>query len=320
MMRFRPFCNADPPAMVSIWRSRAGQPGVTQPISADLLEQLVFGKVYFGETGLFMALDDDRPVGFAHAAFGPNKDRNWISTDTGVICMLMVRPDAAEAEVAGVLLEKCEEFLVGRGARFIYGGAVRQVSPFYLGLYGGAELPGVLDSDTVSQHVYEANGYGIVDRTVIYRRALSSFRPPVDRRQVQFRRRMIMEVIPDPPPADWWEACTAGDFELTRFDLIPRGSGEAVASVTIRDIGPTFAAGSGRVAGIMDVHVDPSYRRQGLATYLLNEAFRQLSLQGVVRVEGHASEKNTLGMRLYEKLGLVQGDQASVFLKRSTGS
>ncbi len=320
MIRFLPFRNADPPGMVSIWRSRAEQPGVTQPISADLLEQLVFSKVYFGETRLFMAWDDDRPVGFAHAAFGPNDDRNWISTDTGVICMLMVRPDAAEAEVAGGLLEKCEEFLLGRGAKTIYGGAAPKVSPFYLGLYGGAELPGVLDSDDVSQRVYRTNGYEIVDRTLIYRRALTNFRPPVDRRQVQFRRRMVIEVLPDPPPADWWDACTAGDFESTRFDLIPRGGGAAIASVAVRDIGPTVAARSGRVAGIMDVHVDPSHRRQGLATYLLNESFRQLSQQGVVRIEGHASEENTLGIRLYEKLGLVQGDQATVFLKQSTGS
>ena len=320
MIRFRPFRNADPPAMVSIWRSRAGQPGVTQPVCADLLEQLVFGKVYFAETGLFMALDDDRPVGFAHAAFGPNEDRDWISTHTGVICMLMVRPDAAEAEVAGGLLEKCEEFLVGRGAATIYGGAVRQISPFYLGLYGGAELPGVLDSDTVSQRLFAANGYEIADQTVICRRTLDNFRPPVDRRQVQFRRRMVLEVVPDPPPADWWEACTAGDFESTRFDLLPRGGGEAVANVTVRDIGPTVAAGSGRVAGIMNVYVEPSHRRQGLATYLLNEALRQLSLQGVVRVEGHASEKNTLGVHLYEKLGLVQEDRATVFLKQLTDS
>ena len=316
MIRFRPFCNVDPPAIVSIWQSRAEQPGVTQPVCVDLLEQLVFGKVCFGETGIFMAFDDGRPVGFAHAAFGPNEDRNWISTDTGVICMLMVRPDTVEAEVAGGLLEKCEAFLAGRGAKTIHGGAVRQVSPFYLGLYGGAELPGVLDSDTVSQRLYRANGYQIVDRTLIYRRDLSSFRPPVDRRQVQFRRRMIIEVIPDPLPGDWWEACTAGDFELTRFELIPRGSGDAVASVTVRDIGSTSTSRQGRVAGIMDVHVDPSRRRQGLATYLLHEAFRQLSQQGVVQVEGHASEKNTLAISLYEKLGLVQSEQATLFRKQ----
>ena len=316
MIRFRPFCNVDPPAIVSIWQSRAEQPGVTQPVCVDLLEQLVFGKVCFGETRIFMAFDDGRPVGFAHAAFGPNEDWNWISTDTGVICMLMVRPDTVEAEVAGGLLEKCEAFLAGRGARTIHGGAVRQVSPFYLGLYGGAELPGVLDSDTVCQRLYGANGYEIVDRTLIYRRDLSSLRPSVDRRQVQFRRRMIIEVIPDPLPGDWWEACTAGDFELTRFELIPRGSGDAVASVTVRDIGSTSTSRQGRVAGIMDVHVDPSRRRQGLATYLLHEAFRQLSQQGVVQVEGHASEKNTLAISLYEKLGLVQSEKATLFRKQ----
>jgi len=318
MIRFRPFCNADPPGIVSIWQSRAEQPGVAQPVSVDLLEQFVFGKVCFGETGIFMALDEGRPVGFAHAAFGPSEDRNWISTDTGVICMLMVRPDTAEADVAGGLLEQCEAFLTGHGVKTIHGGAVREVSPFYLGLYGGAELPGVLDSDTVAQRLYGDNGYEIIDRTLIYRRNLSSFRPPVDRRQVQFRRQMIMEVIPDPLPADWWEACTAGDFELTRFELVPRGSGAAVASVTVRDMGTTSTSRRGRVAGLMHVQVNKAHRREGLATHLLYEVFRQLSQQGVIQVEGHASEKNTLAMSLYEKLGLVQSEQAAVFLKRLT--
>jgi hypothetical protein len=175
MIRFRPFCNVDPPAMVSIWQSRADQPGLTQPVCVDLLEQLVFGKVCFGETRIFMAFDEDRPVGFAHAAFGPNQDRNWLSNETGVVCMLMVRPDSAEAEVAAGLLEQSEAFLASRGAKSIHGGPIRQISPFYLGLYGGAELPGVLDSDTLSQQAFRANGYVTVDRTLIYRRDLSGF-------------------------------------------------------------------------------------------------------------------------------------------------
>ena len=221
-----------------------------------------------------------------------------------------------EAEVAGGLLAECEAFLVGRGAKTIHGGPVRKISPFYLGLYGGAELPGVLDSDTVSRRLYQDNGYEVVDRTLIYRRDLSGFRPPVDRRQVQFRRHMTVEVVADLPPSDWWDACTTGDFELTRFYLVPRGQRASVASVTVRDIGSTTASGPGRVAGIMDVDVDPAHRRQGLATYLLHESLRQLSQQGVVQVEGHASEKNTLGISVYEKLGLTHSDQATVFRKQ----
>ena len=319
MIRFRPFCNVDPPAIVSIWQSRAEQPGVTQPVSVDLLEQLVFGKACFSETGVFMAFDAGRPVGFAHAAFGPNQERNWISTDIGVICMLMVRPDTVEAEVADGLLQRCETFLADRGAKTIHGGPVRQVSPFYLGLYGGAELPGVLDSDKVCQRLYAANGYEIVDRTLIYRRDLSSFRPPVNRRQMQYRRKMSVEVIPDPPPGDWWEACTAGDFELTRFDLIPRGGSAAVAGVTVRDIGPASSSRPGRMAGIMDVHVDRPHRRQGMATHLLYEAFRQLSQQGVIQIEGHAGEQDALINSLYEKLGLVQAEKATIFRKQLCG-
>jgi len=47
MITYRTFRNTDPPLLVSVWRSRAGQRGLMQPVSADLLEQLLFGKLYF---------------------------------------------------------------------------------------------------------------------------------------------------------------------------------------------------------------------------------------------------------------------------------
>ena len=68
MLRYRTFCNTDPPAITSIWRSHAGRSGVLQPVSVDLFEQLVFGKLYFDYPGLILAFDEGRPVGFAHAA------------------------------------------------------------------------------------------------------------------------------------------------------------------------------------------------------------------------------------------------------------
>ena len=315
MLQYRAFRNVDPPTLVSIWRSRSGKPGLRQPVSVDLLEQLVFGKIYFPDTGLFLAFDDDRPVGFAHAAFGPNEARNWISTETGIICMMVVRPDCAEAEVAAGLLETCETYLRQRGANVVYGGAVGRISPFYLGLYGDSDLPGVLDSDTVPRHLYESSGYRPIERTLVFGRDLSDYRPPVDRRQVQYRRRMIVEVTHDPAPKNWWEACTVGDFEVSRFDLIPRGGKSAVARLRVRDSEPTGFFQGGRAIDLMDIHVDQDRRRQGLATYLLRESFRQLTHQGVVRVSGQVTEKNEVGIGLYKKVELEQVDGATVFQK-----
>ncbi len=90
MLTYHPFRNTDPPVVTTLWRSRAGQPGLLPTVSYDLFEQLVFAKLYFDYDGLVIARDDGRPVGFAHAGFGPNETRNGISTDVGVICPVLV--------------------------------------------------------------------------------------------------------------------------------------------------------------------------------------------------------------------------------------
>ncbi len=315
MLVYRTFQNIDPPALAAIWRSRAGQSGLTQPVSVDLLEQLVLGKVYFDYEGLILAFDGDRPIGFAHAAFGPSEKRDRIVTDKGVICVVVVRPDCPEAEVAAGLLGQCECYLRRHGAKVVYGGAVRPLNPFYLGLYGGSELPGVLESDVVARDLYQSHGYQEVDRTVLFRRRLGDFRPLVDRRQIQLRRRMIVEIKVDPPLRSWWEACTTGDFDLTRFEVLPRGGSSVLASVTFREMEPKGGFGPGRAAGVLDLHVAPSYRRQGLATFLLGESFRQLGRQGVAVVESQATAQNPAGMGLCQKLGMERVEQGLVFRK-----
>ena len=315
MLRFRTFRNTDPPLLAAIWRSRAGQSGLLQPVSVDLLEQLVFGKLHFDYAGLILALDGERPVGFAHASFGPDERQTWISTQTGVICLVCVRPDCAESEVAAGLLERCEAYLGSRGAKVVFGGAIRPRSPFYLGLYGGCDLPGVLDCDLVARSGFQARGFREVDLRVIFRRHLSGFRPPADRQQVQFRRRMMVQVIMDPPARSWWEACTTGDFELTRFELVPRGGGSIMAHAVVRAMDLADGSPTGRAAGVIELQVEPQHRRQGLATFLLAEALRVLASQGVAVIEAQIAESDAPAAALYEKLGFQPIGRGTVYWK-----
>ena len=315
MPTYRPFRNIDPPALADIWRSRAGQPGLMQPVSVDLFEQFVFGKVYFDCEGLTLAFDGDRPVGFAHAAFGPNDAGDRIATDKGVTCIVVVRPDCAQAEVAKGLLERSEAYLRRGGAKALYGGAIRPLNPFYLGLYGGSELPGVLGSDTVARDLYQSHGYKQIDRTLLFRRQLSDFRPPVDHRQLQFRRRTTVAMKMDPPARSWWEACTAADFDLTRFELTERGRAVPVASATYREMEPRSNSGPGRIVGLLDLEIAPSHRRRGLATFMLGESFRQLARRGVAGVEAQAAQHNPAAIRLCQKLGMEEIGQGIVFRK-----
>ena len=195
MLTYRTFRNSDPPVLTSLWRSRAGQPGLLQPVSPELFEQLVFAKLYFDYAGLFLAWDDDVPVGFAHVGFGPTDDESSISTDIGVICTVLVRPGCAEAEVSAGLVDRCEDYLRRRGAKTICGGGLHPINPFYLGLYGGSELPGILDSDATARQAFAARGYQEVERTTVLRRELGGFESLVDLRPRKPDDRRVHEDI-----------------------------------------------------------------------------------------------------------------------------
>lgn len=318
MLEFRPFRNTDPPALVSIWRSRQGQPGLAQPVSADLLEQLVLGKPYFDRHGLILAWHEGRPAGFAHAGFGPNETEDAVSTELGVTCLVLVRPDCPEALVAAGLLERCEQYLRARGAKVLYGGGIWPLCPFYLGLYGGCELPGVLESDAIAQQLYRAHAYREIDRTVVLRREVGTFRAPASREQMQVRRAAVVEVMVDPPARSWWEACTAGDFDLTRLQLSPRGGGAPLAWATLRDLAPNAAWGA-RAVGLAQLEVAPEHRRQGLATFLMAEVFRHLARHGAELLEAQTMIHNAAALALYRKLGFQEAEQGVVFRKEGGG-
>ena len=311
MLTFRPFRNADPPVLAALWRSRPGQPGLSQPVSPDLLEQLVFAKLYFDYDGLILAHDDGRPVGFAHAGFGPNETWSWISTETGVTCLILTRPDCDEDEVTRGLLEQCENYLKSRGAKSLQGSGVGPLSPFY----GGSDLSGVLDSDLVARRAFESCGYREVERIVVMRRDLSGFEATVNRQQMKIRRQTVVEVAIDAPTQSWWEACVFGEFDLTRFDLKPRGGGSAIATATFRGTGPDGTASLGRSIGLVEISVNADYRRSGLALFLLNDAFRWFLRQGIACVEVQTHEIDTPALAMFSKLHFRQIGQGGVWRK-----
>jgi len=313
---YRTFRNTDPPILVELWRSRAGQIGFVQPVSCDLIEQLVFAKLYFDYGGLFLAFDDDRPVGFAHAGFGPNENQTWISNETGVTCIVLVRPDCTEAnEVATGLLERCESYLRDRGAEVLYGGATLLQAPFYLGLYGGCESPGVLDSDLLVQQLYSARGYEAVDHMLLFQRDLNGFESLIDRQQMQIRRQMIVEVTNDAPTKTWWEASILGEFDLTRFELVPRGGGATIATALFRSMQPSVTNAMGRSTGLIHFDVEPTYRRRGVANFLLSEAFRQFIRQGIMQVDTQIPQSDEAALGAMQKLGFQQIATGTVFRK-----
>jgi ribosomal protein S18 acetylase RimI-like enzyme len=300
-----------------------------QPMSVALLDEYVLSKPYFDRQGLIVAVDDSvegapNPVGFVHAGFGPNERGNNLDTETGVIAMLMCHPLEARAEVERELLARGEAYLAERGAKRIFLGGVARDAPFYLGLYGGSAMPGVLESDESLLAVARAasvaedggdSGYRVMGRRIVWHRELATLRPVVDRTQMQIRRRANVEFTPDPPSTSWWEACVYGPVDRVRFDLIGREDNACWAWAEFWSMDAFSAKWGVRAMGLRRIEVAANQRREGLATFLLGEALKQLPGQGIALVEAQADDSDLSSTALFRKLGFNEVDRATEYEK-----
>jgi GNAT superfamily N-acetyltransferase len=314
LIEFRAFCNPDLPRLAEIWRGQPGGRGLMQPMSAAVLERFVLAKPYFDRHGLIVARDGDKVLGFAHSGFGPGSDENSLSTDQGVISLVMVRPEIDDS-VASQLLERSESYLHSRGAKELYGGGYPPLAPFYFGLYGGSELSGVLKSDPREQALFARHGYQPAKTSLVLHRDLGQFRPVVDRQQMQIRRHSTFQTIVDPPSKTWWDACLFEPLERAQFLLVPREGGATLASAYFWNMETMTGTWGVRAVGIAGLTVGADQKRQGMATYLLGEAFRQFHTQGIALAEVHVADDNAAAMQLFNKLGFVEVDQAVCYRK-----
>ena len=282
-------------------------------MSATLFEELILAKPYFDREGLIVAEEDGNQIGFVHAGFGPTDDEKKIDPELGVTCLLLVRAHPEQDSIGAELLARGEAYLRSQGSKLIYAGGIQPLVPFYWGLYGGSEMPGILDSDAWTQKLFLAHGYRTIDQVTVFHRDLAGFRPVVDRRQMHLRRTMKVEVVIDPPYRTWWEACTQGAMNRMRYEL--RQGDDVVAWALFWDMQPLAAAWGINAQGLIRVEVAPDRQKQGMATYLLSEAIRELHQQGVTLIEAQAMEHNRSAVGLYRKLGFAPIDRGAVLRK-----
>jgi GNAT superfamily N-acetyltransferase len=67
-----------------------------------------------------------------------------------------------------------------------------------------------------------------------------------------------------------------------------------------------------REALVVNVYIEPEYRRQGLARRLMEAILAWSREQGVERVSLHAS---TMGQPLYEALGFTRSNEFVIYLR-----
>jgi ribosomal protein S18 acetylase RimI-like enzyme len=213
------------------------------------------------------------------------------------------------------LLHRSEQYLTSRGAGTLLAGSVYPANPFYLGLYGGSQSPGILESDAATLALFRQAGYEEVERHAVMQRSLTGFRPVVDRRQMQLRRLYRVEPEYDPRFKCWWDACTIGQMERVRHRVFARRTGALCGSVTFWDMERMSTSWGVHTTGLMDLEIQPEFRRQGLGLFLVGEALRHMQTSGMALAEVQMDEKNQAAVALFHKLGFQQVDRGIVLRK-----
>lgn len=315
LYQLRRFKNSDPPALAEIWNRQQPQRGMVQPVSSAVLEQFVFSKQIFDPQGLIVAEQEGRVVGFAHGSFGSNDAGNGQDFALGVTQMLLMHPEFATPDMSRDLLAGSEEYLRSRGAKVLYGGGIPPLDAFYLGMYGGSELSGVLASDPPLNLIFQDNGYEVACESAVMHLELALLKPTISREQRALRQKSQLDHTFSLPIKSWWEANRLGDVERQRFTLSPKRSPETLASVEFWDIEPLAASWGIRTSGLWNLFVHEDHRRKKLASCLLSEAFKTLRKRGVSLIEAHTMRENEAAMALYHSLGFTQVDAGYAYRK-----
>lgn len=301
--------------LAEVWRSQPPLRGLAQGVSSNVLEKHVFSKPYFEREGLIVAEENGRILGFVHGGFGPTNDLESLAYETGVVSRLMVVPHEKQTDVATQLLAHAETYLRERGVKQILAGGWLPHNPFYLGLYGGSRLPGILHDDEFLRRLFERNGYHQVGEQRILQCRLAGFRPQINRQQMTVRRRYQITAVIDPIPVHWWDACTLGVTDRTKFLLTERQGGQIHGHVTFWDIEPLASSWGIHAMGLYDLFVAEEQRRQGLATFLVGEALRQLQSQGITVAEVQVRSDDETTSRVFTNMGFEQIDFGHLLAK-----
>jgi ribosomal protein S18 acetylase RimI-like enzyme len=317
VVQYRSFRNTDPPALAEVWNEALAGRGAVRLRGSLPLENCVFAKLYFDPTGLLIAEEHGAVVGFAHAGFGADDAEKALSFAAGVTCMLAVRPAFRRRGIGSELLRRAEDYLRGRGARALYAGGQRPLNPFYLGLYGGSELPGVLDTDGLAGGFLRKHGYAPARATRVLQRRLNQPLKLLDPRCAALRRRYELQVDVAPARAStWWQNAVLGVVEPLLFALVDQQTGQPAASALVYELEGFSWRWNQPAVGALDFHVRPELRRQGLGKLLLFQVLRYVQDQCFEVAELHAPEGNEAAARLGLALGFTQVDTGRVYQKQ----
>jgi ribosomal protein S18 acetylase RimI-like enzyme len=317
LIHYRPFLNTDPPALVRLWNEALPSLGVARPLRVHELDEHAFNSAIFDREGLIVAIREGRPVGFAHAGFGPPDPIEQspplaLCQSLGTVAMLVIDPAHAHPHLAQGLILAAERYLRTHGARVLYAGSLYPLNPFYWGIYGGSEGAGIVSSHASFILAVTQLGYEPVSTVVSLQYDVATLEPR-DPRFILIRRQTMIDHEEDVVPENWWINLALGKLHLTRIRLLNRADGSELARVTTWDMN-AFGRQDGRPrVGLIGLKVAPTHRGKGYGKYLVCELIRWARDRSIALIETQAMATNEAALSLYNTVGFEAFDQSQLY-------
>jgi ribosomal protein S18 acetylase RimI-like enzyme len=312
MVEYRTFRNTDPPRLVAVWNEAFTQRGAPRLANNTPIERFVLAKSIFDPQGLFVAQSNGAVVGWAHASMS----RNPFNTQpVGVTCLIGVLPAHRRQGIGTELLKSCEEYLRQRGAEIFTAGGHWPNNPFYMGLYGGCETPGVLGSDALAQPFLTKHGYNVVQRIHVLQRKLDQPMKMFDPRFVPMRNRYDLQFGSPRRLLSSWHELVYGYVDPLQFILNDRQNGGWVARTLVWEMEGFSLSWRRPSVGIFAFEVNPPYRRQAVGRYFLSLIMKYIQEQFFTLVELQLDENNHMGLQFLRSLDFEHVDTGQVFSK-----
>ncbi len=315
MIHYRSFRNTDPPVVAAIWNECLTGRGAYALRIVGALERGVFGKPYFDPKGMILAFDDTTPLGFIHAGFGPNAEQNDVDRRLGVISLMATRPGFRHRGVGKELLRLCEQYLRDRGAETIHAGPARPNNPYYFGLYGGSDAPGVLLSDPLMGKFFVKHGYVEKERHIVMQRRLEQPIAVTDARFPVLRKRFDVTIQPRTGLGSWWQESVLGPVEPVELRVEDRATRQSVGRALVWEMEGFSYRWNSPAAGIMEMNIREDLRREGVGRYFLAHLLRYLQEQYFGICECQLPACNVGARRLLDTMAFHPVDEGVVYVK-----
>jgi GNAT superfamily N-acetyltransferase len=238
-----------------------------------------------------------------------------LNRQAGVICAVLVRPSHRRRGIGRELVARAEAYLRRSGSTSISAGQSPGRDPFYVGIYGGSQPTGFLESDRAAHPFFTALGHRPAQRWLVQQRGLSDSADPMSMRLLSMRRATEVAATDHPQPLTWWWTARFGRLDTVRFLMVLKGENRIVATMNIVDLSFYASKWGERVVGLTDLFVPAEERRHGYGQALLVEVCRRLREESVGRVEMHVLETDAPLVSLLNTCGFEPVDVGVVYVR-----